>query len=86
MTPLINSLAPWRCSVNQNKSIISEHMVQLKFMSIICEIALKWMLWNTFDDQVNIGSGNGLVPWGTKPLPEPMLTHILITMLPHFAT
>ena len=22
---------------------------------------------------VNIGSGNGLVPDGTKPLPEPML-------------
>ena len=25
---------------------------------------------------VNIGSGNGLVPSGTKPLPEPMLTQI----------
>ena len=24
---------------------------------------------------VNIGSGNGLVPDGTKPLPEPMLTN-----------
>ena len=24
---------------------------------------------------VNIGSGNGLVPYGTKPLPEPMLTN-----------
>ena len=24
---------------------------------------------------VNIGSGNGLLPDGTKPLPEPMLTH-----------
>ena len=24
--------------------------------------------------QVNIGSGNGLVPSGNKPLPEPMLT------------
>ena len=23
---------------------------------------------------VNIGSGNGLVPSGNKPLPEPMLT------------
>ena len=26
--------------------------------------------------EVNIGSGNGLVPSGTKPLPETMLTHI----------
>ena len=25
---------------------------------------------------VNIGSGNGLVPDGTKPLPEPMLTFL----------
>ena len=25
--------------------------------------------------QVNIGSGNGLLPDSTKPLPEPMLTH-----------
>ena len=23
---------------------------------------------------VNIGSGNGLLPDGTKPLPEPMMT------------
>ena len=26
-------------------------------------------------DFVNIGPSNGLVPLGTKPLPEPMLTH-----------
>ena len=26
-------------------------------------------------DWVNIGSGNGLLPDGTKPLPEPMLTY-----------
>ena len=24
---------------------------------------------------VNIGLGNGLLPDGTKPLPQPMLTH-----------
>ena len=30
-----------------------------------------WCYW------VNTGSGNGLVPSGTKPLPEPMLTHML---------
>ena len=27
----------------------------------------------SINDQVNIGSGNGLVLSGTKPLPEPML-------------
>ena len=31
--------------------------------------------------EVNIGSGNRLVPSGNKPLPEPMLTH-MISMLP----
>ena len=25
--------------------------------------------------RINIGSGNGLLPDGTKPLPEPMLTY-----------
>ena len=27
------------------------------------------------ENLVNIGSGNGLVPGGTMPLPEPMLTY-----------
>ena len=30
------------------------------------------------DDQVNTGSGDGLVPSGTKPLPEPMLIQIYV--------
>ena len=30
-------------------------------------------IWYNTDD--NIGSGNGLLPDGTKPLPEPMLTY-----------
>ena len=32
---------------------------------------------------VNIGSGNGLVPSGNKPLPEPMLTQISVTICHH---
>ena len=43
-------------------------------MSITCEIAPReyatWLHWWS----VNTDSGNGLVPSGTKPLPEPMLT------------
>ena len=31
--------------------------------------------------EVNIGSGNGLVPSGTKPLPVPMLTHIYAAIM-----
>ena len=42
-----------------------------------CEIALIWMSLDFTDSfTVNIGSGNGLVPSGNKPLPEPMLTQI----------
>ena len=44
---------------------------------------LKHFLWNCpqlpqnlTDDKVNIGSGNGLVPSGNKPLPEQMLNQI----------
>ena len=29
---------------------------------------------------VNIGSGNGLLPDGTKPLPEPMLTYEFVAL------
>ena len=47
--------------------------------------------WNSFQVdvfgphwwEVNIGSGNGLVPSGSKPLPEPMLTQIHIVSLGH---
>ena len=35
------------------------------------------------DDEVNIGSGNGLVPSGNKPLPEPMLTQIYVAIWCH---
>ena len=31
----------------------------------------------------NIGQGNGLVPEGTKPLPEPILTYQQCTYLWH---
>ena len=36
--------------------------------------------------QVNIDSGNGLVPSGNKPLPDPMLTQIYVTIWCHQAT
>ena len=45
--------------------------------STTCEIAVTWMPQNTFDE-VKIGSGNGLMPSGNKPLPEPMLTQCYV--------
>ena len=55
----------------------SEHIFLIKFIST-CEIALRWMEQNTLEQ--NIGSGNGLVPWGKTPWLEPMLTQIYVTI------
>ena len=49
---------------------------------ISCEIALIWMSLDFTDDQ-NIGSGNGLVPLGNKPLPEPRLTQFSVAIWHH---
>ena len=38
---------------------------------------------NFFDDKVNIGSGNGSLPDGTKPLPDPMLTQFYVAIQRH---
>ena len=35
---------------------------------------------------LNIGSGNGFVPSGNKPLPEPMLNQISVAIWCHYAT
>ena len=34
-------------------------------------------------DDVNIGLGNGLVPSGNKPLPEPMFTQVYVAIWCH---
>ena len=40
------------------------NMLKINTMSTSCEIAFKWMPQNTFDDNINIGPGSGLVPSG----------------------
>ena len=67
----INSLTPGRCSWNL-KLVICKLISKIKILSISRKIALNgrrahWWL-------VSIGSGNGLVPSGSKPFPESMLT------------
>ena len=64
-TNLFKWLASGRCS--NFESVIFEHMLQMKFMIMSTATGHIWWL-------VNIGSGNGLVVSGNKPLPEPMLT------------
>ena len=42
----------------------------------------KWPHWRL----VNISSGNGFVPIGNKPLPEPMSTQIYVAIWHHYST
>ena len=78
----INSLAPGRFQFNFRKVIFKLTLVNGGW-SISYEIALRWMPQDLTDDKSNIGSGNGLVPWGNKPLPEPMLTQIYVIKWRH---
>ena len=69
----VDSLAPGKFERNF-RHVIFKQILVIDGWGISCEIALNvtglhW--WS-----VNIGSGNGLVPSGNKPLPEPMLIKI----------
>ena len=50
-------------------------MIMVVVMVIGIGIVMAGTLVLPYGDIANIGSGNGLVPDGTKPLPETMLTH-----------
>ena len=41
--------------------------------------------WQAMINTYNIGSSNGLVPSGNKPLPKPMLTQIAVAIWRHYA-
>ena len=58
--------------------------VIFKWVLLINGFALLWMSLD-FNKwwSVKIGSGNGLVPSGNKPLPEPVLTQISVAMWCH---
>ena len=51
-----NSLVPGWCGWNF-KSVISKHMLWIKFMSTCCEIVFRWMPQNTFDDKSALVKG-----------------------------
>ena len=56
--------------------MVDAFVVKLLQYEIMNVIGLHW--WS-----VNIGSGDGLVPSGNKPLPEPMLTQISVAIWCH---
>ena len=66
------------------RKIIFQLILVIDGWSISCKIVLKWMPTNgPYWWYINIGSGNGLVPSGNKPLPEPMLTQISVAIWCH---
>ena len=72
----INSLAPGRLKF---RLVIFKPILVNVGWGIAYEIALRWMPQDITDDK----SGNGLVPSGNKPLPEPMLTQIYVAKWRH---
>ena len=80
-TKKFNSLAPGKFEWNSRHNFQTDFSDWwLRRLLLNCPnmnvIGLCW--WS-----VNIGSGNGLVPSGNKPLPEPMLTQISVTIWRH---
>ena len=76
-----NSLAPGRFQFNFRKVIFKQILVNGGWR--ILQNCLEINATRTYWWQVNIGSGNGLVPLGNKPSPEPMLTQIYIANWHH---
>ena len=49
--------------------------------NICCEVT--WMQQNVINGEINIGSGNGLLPDGTKAFPESMLIQNYVAIWLH---
>ena len=78
---MINSLAPG--GFDYSIKLVNFKLTStINILSIFHEIAITTPHWSF----INIGSGNGLVPSGNKPLPEPMLTLIPVAIWGHWAT
>ena len=81
---LSNSLAPGRCCCNR-KLINFKVISSIDLEHILCNYlqvnATRPHLW-----LVKLGSDNGLVPSGNKPLPEPMLTQFFVAIWYHQTT
>ena len=77
-----NALDPGKFEWNF-RYVIFEQIFMIDGWGISCEIALIMNVTKLNSWSVNIGSGNGLVLSGSKPLPEPMLTQISATVWCH---
>ena len=76
----INSLTLERFDWNFKQQIFNLNF-GISGWGISLEIDLRWKSEGlTIDNIGMIGSGNGLVPSGKKPLPDPMFTQICVTI------
>ena len=78
----LNSLAPGKFEWNF-RHVIFKQILVIDGWDFSCEITLIMKVTGLHWWSVNIGSGNGLVPSGNKPLPEPMLTQISVAISRH---
>ena len=71
--PALGQIMAWRCP--GNKPLSEPMMVNLK--THICVTRPQWVNCNLVETWIwiNTGSGNGLLPEGIKPSPDPMLTY-----------
>ena len=70
-----------------NVRLIRQHIYS-SFQTDMKDRYLEHLLWNATRSHgrlISIGSGNGLMPWGIKPLPEPVLTQICVYIWHHKA-
>ena len=65
------------------KRLFFKLILQIGVLRTSCEISLEMSATEPHWRWVNMGSGNGLVPSGDKPLPEPMLTQKYVALWHH---
>ena len=88
----VNETITWQLTSNSlaPREILMKFYI-FNFQTDFSDWWLRHLLWNCPNMNVtglhwwsvNIGSGNGLVLSGNKPLPEPMLTQICVTIWHH---
>ena len=73
-----NSLTPEKCGSDYTFVYFQNSFCEI--LRTFCESGLSWSTAEPHWWQVNIRSGDGFLPPGNKPLSEPLLTHICVTI------
>ena len=73
------AIVPWLCGCDF-ECVNFKHSVCIDILGMHVNITKDWIKDDIFLLLVNICPGNSLLPDGTKPLPEAMLTNIFDAM------